>query len=101
MRFTVESDIERPPVFDLLADARNETSWNTQVSRSELVAGDVGAGARFVTVNRGGGSGSHVVGEYEFVPRGAMRVVFPLMQGAVRKDVATQSQNFKQFCEQA
>ena len=56
MPFTVESEIARPPeeVFDRMADARNETSWNSQVSRSELLSGEpIGSGSRFVTVNRG------------------------------------------------
>lgn len=138
MKFTVESDIARPPaeVFDRLADARNEPAWNSQVTRSELVSEEpIGQGSRFVTVNRGksydstitthrtpdmlafevtstplditvsftiapGGGGSHVVGEYDFRPKGAMKVMFPLMQSAVRKDLAKQSQNFERFCEQ-
>ena len=56
MEFSAESDIARSPdeVFDRMADARNEPSWNTQVSRSDLVSGgEVGPGAKFVTVNRG------------------------------------------------
>jgi uncharacterized protein YndB with AHSA1/START domain len=138
MKFTVESDIARPPaeVFDRLADARNEPSWNSQVSRSELLSDQpIGQGSRFVTVNRGKpydstitthrtpgqlvfevtgkqlditvaftiaprGDGSHVVGEYDFRPKGAMTVMFPMMQPAVGKDLATQSQNFIRFCEQ-
>jgi len=137
MRFTVESDIARPPedVFDRMADARNEPHWNSRVSRSELVSDEpVGQGSRFVTVNRGKpyeatittaqrpglcvfevtggaldittsftitptGSGSHVVSEFDFRPKGAMKLMFPLMRPAVRKDLATQSQNFKRFCE--
>ena len=46
------------------------------------------------------GDGSHVVGDYDFRPKGAMKVMFPMMQPAVRKDLATQSQNFVRFCEQ-
>jgi Polyketide cyclase / dehydrase and lipid transport len=56
MRFQVESDIDRPPeaVFDRMADARNEPSWNSQVSSSELVSGEpIEQGTRFVTHNRG------------------------------------------------
>jgi hypothetical protein len=56
MPFTVERDIACPPehAFDLMADARNETTWNSRVSRSELVSGEpIGAGTTFVTVNRG------------------------------------------------
>jgi Polyketide cyclase / dehydrase and lipid transport len=54
--FVVETEIARPPeeVFDRMADARNEPSWNSQVSRSELLSGEpIGSGSRFVTVNRG------------------------------------------------
>jgi len=44
----------RQEVFDLMADARNETAWNSQVTSSELVSEEpIGQGARFVTVNRG------------------------------------------------
>lgn len=44
----------RSHVFDLMADARNETAWNSQVSSSELVSEEpIGPGTRFVTVNRG------------------------------------------------
>jgi hypothetical protein len=44
----------RQDVFDLMADARNETVWNSQVTSSELVSGEpIGQGSRFVTVNRG------------------------------------------------
>lgn len=40
--------------FDLMADARNEVRWNSAVSRSDLLTGEpVGAGSRFLTVNRG------------------------------------------------
>jgi len=37
-----------------LADARNETHWNAQVSKSELMSAEpVGSGSAFRTVNRG------------------------------------------------
>ncbi len=52
----VEVPIARPrtEVFDLMADARNETVWNSQVASSELVSDEpIGLGSRFVTVNRG------------------------------------------------
>jgi Polyketide cyclase / dehydrase and lipid transport len=139
VRFTVESDIARPPeaVFDRMADARNEPDWNTQVSRSELLSDEpVGQGSRFRTVNRGkpydatittarrpellvfevtggafdittsfaitaAGAGAHVVSEFDFRPKGAMKLILPLMQSAIRKDLARQSQNFRQFCEGA
>jgi carbon monoxide dehydrogenase subunit G len=56
MQFQVESNIDRPPeaVFDRMADARNEPSWNSQVASSELVSGEpIEQGTRFVTYNRG------------------------------------------------
>ena len=138
MKFTVESDIARPPteVFERMADARNEPSWNSQVSRSALVSDlPIGLGTQFVTVNRGKpydatiatyrepellvfevtgnalditasftisarGEGSHVVSGFDFRPKSAMKLAFPLMQSAVRKDIAKQAQSFKRFCEQ-
>ena len=48
----VEVPIARPrtEVFDLMADARNETVWNSQVASSELVSDEpIGLGSRFVT----------------------------------------------------
>ena len=137
MEFSAESDIARPPdeVFDRMADARNEPSWNSQVSRSDLVSdGEVGPGSRFVTVNRGKpydatittyerpgrvvfevtgkplditaaftitprGDGSHVESRFDFRPKGSMKLMFSLMQSAIRKDIARQSESFKQFCE--
>ena len=137
MEFSAESDIARPPdeVFDRMADARNEPSWNSQVSRSDLVSdGEVGPGSRFVTVNRGKpydatittyerpgrvvfevtgkplditasftitprGDGSHVESRFEFRPKGSMKLMFSLMQSAIRKDVARQSESFKRYCE--
>ena len=56
MRATGTIHIACPPeqVFDLMADARNETKWNGRVSRAELTSGEpIGAGSRFVIVNSG------------------------------------------------
>src|SRR4051794_27674831 len=56
MAFRTEATIARPPAegFDRMADARNETAWNSEVSRSELLSGEpIGQGSRFLTVNRG------------------------------------------------
>ena len=56
MAFTEEMRIDCPSttVFDLMADARNETRWNGSVSRAELVTDEpIGEGSRFVVVNRG------------------------------------------------
>jgi uncharacterized protein YndB with AHSA1/START domain len=56
MKTTVSVDVAKPAdtVFDLMADARNEPTWNSQVSRTDLESGEpIGAGSRFTTVNRG------------------------------------------------
>jgi hypothetical protein len=53
--FTVDSTIgaSAEVAFDLMADARNEPQWNSQVSRSELLTGEpIGEGTRFETINR-------------------------------------------------
>src|SRR5439155_22825205 len=54
--FEVDNIIKASPeaVFDAMADVRNETQWNTQVSRSQLLSSEpIGEGSRFETVNRG------------------------------------------------
>lgn len=51
---TEQLHIECPPevVFDVMADARNETQWNGDVSRAEMTTdGEVGLGSRFITVH--------------------------------------------------
>ncbi len=56
MEFTLEQHIRCPSerAFDLMADARNEPRWNSQVSRAELRSDEpVGQGTQFVIVNRG------------------------------------------------
>src|SRR5262249_41624329 len=56
MEFTVEQHIRCTPehAFDLMADARNEPRWNSQVSRTELRSDEpIGPGSQFVIVNRG------------------------------------------------
>jgi uncharacterized protein YndB with AHSA1/START domain len=56
VKFPIHSEIAKPPerVFDAMADARNETHWNSKVTRSEMVSdGPVGQGTKFTTVNRG------------------------------------------------
>jgi hypothetical protein len=55
MAFAMHEHVACPPekAFDLMADARNEAKWNSQVSSSELLSGEpVGPGSRFRTVNR-------------------------------------------------
>jgi hypothetical protein len=56
MEFTVEQHIRCTPehAFDLMADARNEPRWNSQVSRTELRGDEpIGPGSHFLIVNRG------------------------------------------------
>jgi hypothetical protein len=56
MEFVVEQHIRCTPehAFDLMADARNEPRWNSQVSRTELRGEEpIGQGSRFLIVNRG------------------------------------------------
>ncbi len=63
MIVNVEVDIARPrdEVFDLMADARNELTWNSKVSECELVsAAPIGKGTEFTTTNRGQKYVAHV-----------------------------------------
>jgi hypothetical protein len=56
MEITVSVDVAASPelVFDLMADARNEPRWNSQVSETDLTSAEpIGAGTTFRTVNRG------------------------------------------------
>ncbi|HEY5059810.1 MAG TPA: SRPBCC family protein [Gaiellaceae bacterium] len=56
MTFDVEAEVSSAlaDAFDKMADARNETRWNSQVSRSDLVGDEpIREGSRFATVNRG------------------------------------------------
>ena len=56
MQIHVVEDINVPPerAFDLMADVRNEETWNNQVSETSLESPEpIGQGARFRTVNRG------------------------------------------------
>jgi uncharacterized membrane protein len=132
----VEVDIDRPreQVFDAMADARNEPTWNSQVSRTELLTPEpIGQGTQFTTVNRGQAytatltsyqrpdamrfdvvgktmtitgtlafsehSGrTRMSGAFDMQPRGFMKLMLPLMAGAVRKDFPRQMTRFKEFC---
>lgn len=52
MRITEDLHIDCPPAtaFDLMADVRNETRWNEDVSRSEITTDEpVGHGTQYVT----------------------------------------------------
>ena len=56
MRVTTTTRIACPPeeVFDILADLRNDTRWNSRVSRAELRSPEpIGLGSRFAIVNGG------------------------------------------------
>ena len=56
MRVTATIRIACPPeqVFDTLADPRNETRWNSQVSSAELQSAEpIAQGSRFAIVNGG------------------------------------------------
>jgi uncharacterized protein YndB with AHSA1/START domain len=56
LRATATTRIACPPerVFDMLADLRHETEWNSRVSRAELVSDEpIGLGSRFAVVNGG------------------------------------------------
>ncbi len=56
MAFTEQMHIDCPSttVFDLMADARNETRWNGGVSRAELMTDEpIGKGSQFIVVSRG------------------------------------------------
>jgi uncharacterized protein YndB with AHSA1/START domain len=56
MRAAATTRIDAPPerVFDAMADARNETQWNSRVSRAELQSAEpIGPGSTFAIVNSG------------------------------------------------
>jgi hypothetical protein len=63
----------------------------------EVTGKPLGITASFAVTPRG--EGSHVESRFDFRPKGSMKLMFPLMQSAVRKDIAKQSESFKQFCE--
>ncbi len=76
----------------------------TSARRPELCVFEVTGGAFDITTTfaiAANGAGSHVVSQFDFRPKGTMKLMFPLMQSAIRKDLARQTQNFKQFCERA
>jgi hypothetical protein len=133
----VDVDVNRPreQVFDLMADARNEPVWNSQVSRTEMISEEpIGDGSEFTTTNRGqeyiaiitsydrpnglaftvvgkpmeivaslrftdSADGTRMTGQFDLQPRGFMKLMMPLMAGAVRKDFPKQFASFKDFCE--
>jgi len=120
--------------FDAMADARNETRWNSKVTRSDLMSDEpIGQGSRFQTVNRGqpyeaeiteydrpstvtfevtgkqmditttfvfvaDKDGTAVHGEFDFRPKGLLKIMFPLMRPMIRRDLPKQMESFSQYC---
>ena len=109
MRVTATTRIACPPekVFDMLADLRKDTQWNSRVSRAELQSAEsIGEGSRFVIVN--GGSeydvtidGTELESDFDFRPKGALKVLFPLLAPVIRRDVPKQYASFKALCERS
>ena len=137
MQVAAEQQIACAPevAFDLMADARKEPGWNSQVSRVELTSGEpIGVGSQFVIVNRGEAfnvtistydrpgtlafratgsmelvirhafaareGGTHVISNYDFRSRGAMKVLFALMKPVIAANVKKQLASFNALCEQ-
>ena len=137
MIVNVEVDIARPrqQVFDLMADARNELTWNSRVSRAELVSDEpIRKGTEFAVTNRGqkyvafvmtydrpdqfgvnvagkameinasmrfadSTEGTRMAVQFDLQPKSFMKLMMPLMAGAIRKDFPRQLRSFKEFCE--
>jgi len=136
VRVTTTTRIGCPPedVFDLLADLRNDTQWNSRVSRAELQSPEpIGLGSRFAIVNGGTpydvtittydrpsrlvleasgkpdltiaytftptDDGTELESEFDFRPRGALKVLFPLLAPVIRRDVPKQHASLKTLCE--
>jgi len=133
---TTTTRIACPPerVFDLLADLRNDTQWNSRVSRAELRSPEpIGLGSRFAIVNGGTAydvtvtgydrpsrleveasgkpdltiaytftatdDGTELESEFDFRPRGALKVLFTLLAPVIRRDVPKQHASLKALCE--
>ena len=136
MRVTATTRIACPPedVFDMLADLRNDTRWNSRVSRAELRSPEpIGAGSRFALVNGGQpydvtitsydrpsrlafeargkpdltiayaltrrGDETDLESDFDFRPRGVLKVLFPLLAPIIRRDVPKQFASLKALCE--
>ena len=136
MRVTATTRIACPPerVFDLLADLRNDTQWNSRVSLAELRSPEpIGLGSRFAIVNGGTpyevtittydrpsrlvleasgkpdltiasaltrrGEDTELESDFDFRPRGVLKVVFALLAPLIRRDVPKQFASFKALCE--
>jgi hypothetical protein len=118
----------------MLADLRNDTQWNSRVSRAELRSPEpIGLGSRFGIVNGGTaydvtitsydrpsrlvfeasgkpdltiactftptGEGTELESDFDFRPRGALKVSFPLLAPVIRRDVPKQYASLKALCE--
>ena len=47
------------------------------------------------------GAGTRLSGTFDFRPTGAMRLLFPLLKPAIRRDIGKQMESIKRFCETA
>ena len=136
MRVTTTTRIACPPenVFDMLADVRNDTQWNSRVSSAELRSeASIELGSHFAIVNGGTtyevtittyerpsrlvleasgnpdltiaytfaptGEGTELDSDFDFRPRGVLKVLFPLLAPVIRRDVPKQHASLKAFCE--
>jgi len=136
VRVTTTTRIARPPesVFDMLADLRNDTQWNSRVSQAELRSPEpIGLGSRFAIVNGGTpydvtitsydrpsrlvfeasgkpdltiactftprGDETELESDFDFRPRGPLKVLFTLLAPVIRRDVPKQYASLKAFCE--
>jgi carbon monoxide dehydrogenase subunit G len=136
VRVTATTRIACPleQVFDLLADIRNETRWNSRVSSAELRSAEpIGAGSRFAIVNGGAaydvtittydrpsrlafeatgnpdltisyaltptGDGTELKSDFDFRPKGPLKVLFSLLAPVIRRNVPKQYASLKRLCE--
>jgi len=138
VRVTTTTRIACPPetVFDMLADLRNDTQWNSRVSRAELRSAEpIGLGSQFAIVNGGtaydvtitsyerpsrlvyeasgnpdltiectftpAAEGTELESDFDFRPRGGLKVLFPLLAPVIRRDVPKQYASLKALCERS
>jgi uncharacterized protein YndB with AHSA1/START domain len=136
MHVATKTEIDCPPerVFDLVADMRNETEWNSRVESAELRSAEpIEAGSKFAIVNGGtpydvtittydrpsrlvfeargnpdltisyaltpSRDGTHLESDFDFRPRGALKLLFLLLAPVVRRDVPKQYASLKALCE--
>jgi polyketide cyclase/dehydrase/lipid transport protein len=130
------TQIACPPeqVFDMVADMRNETEWNSRVSSAELRSPEpIALGSRFAIVNGGtsydvtitsyerpsrlvfeasgnpdltiaysftpAGEGTALESDFDFRPKGFLKVLMPLLSPVIRRDVPKQYASLKALCE--